>query len=122
MKKNKENIEYALQHCPFRFAMSVLEGKWKFAILYNLTKHEVLRFKELERSVAGITPRMLIKELKDLEQSGIVRRKPYATVPPTVEYSLTEHGKTIYPVIQSIQSWGSVHIEHQKIPLETYII
>ena len=97
--------------CPFRFTLDVLEGKWKFPIIYSLLKNGTLRFKELERDVNGITPRMLIKELKMLEKNDIVFRKAYATVPPTVEYSLTECGKTLKPIIQTLQDWGELHIQ-----------
>ncbi|GGG51849.1 winged helix-turn-helix transcriptional regulator [Hymenobacter glacieicola] len=92
--------------CAFRQTLDVLEGKWKFAIIDSLLQHEVLRFKELERDVAGITARMLVKELKLLEAHGIVRRQPYATVPPTVEYSLTDCGHSLQPVIEAIRTWG----------------
>ena len=64
-----------------------------------------MRFKELERSIDGINTRMLVKGLKELELHQIVHRKPYATVPPTVEYSLTEKGKSLMPVIKQVQAW-----------------
>lgn len=92
--------------CAFRQTLDVLEGKWKFAIIDSLLRHPKLRFKELERDVAGITARMLVKELKLLEAHGIVRREAYATVPPTVEYSLTQCGQSLLPVIEAIQTWG----------------
>lgn len=97
--------------CPFRYTLEVLEGKWRFAIIYSLLKKGTLRFKELERDVQGITPRMLIKELKELEKQKVVKRKAYATVPPTVEYSLTEYGATLQPIIQSMHAWGETHLQ-----------
>ncbi|MCG8329826.1 MAG: helix-turn-helix transcriptional regulator [Chitinophagales bacterium] len=93
-------------NCPFHLAMNTLEGKWKFAILYVLLDKGTLRFKELERAIPDISTRMLVKELKHLESKKIVRRKAYATVPPKVEYSLTEIGKSLQPVITSISDWG----------------
>ncbi|CUH67393.1 HTH-type transcriptional activator HxlR [Thalassovita gelatinovora] len=96
--------------CPFHLAMSVLEGRWKFAILYVLSARGTLRFKELERSVPGISTRMLTKELKHLESHGIVRRVPYATVPPKVEYSLTDIGISVSPVIDEISKWGEQYL------------
>ncbi len=102
-----------LQVCPFRYTLNVLKGKWRFAIIYSLLKKNTLRFKELERDIDGITARMLIKELKDLEKEKVIKRKAYATVPPTVEYSLTEYGKTLSPIIQSMQQWGEIH--HKEI-------
>ena len=110
---NKTLEEYV--HCPFHLAMSVLEGKWKFAILYVLSARGTLRFKELERAIPDISTRMLTKELKHLEQKGVVSRKPYATVPPKVEYSLTDIGKSINPVISSITQWGEDYLEAFKV-------
>ncbi|TGE23602.1 winged helix-turn-helix transcriptional regulator [Hymenobacter metallicola] len=98
--------EKIISDCPFRQTLDVLEGKWKFAIIHSLLLHGTMRFKVLERDVEGITSRMLIKELKLLETHGIVSRQAYATVPPTVEYSLTECGRSLEPVIQAIQAWG----------------
>ncbi len=100
-KKEKPSLD-----CPFRETLDVLEGKWKFAIIHSLLHHGTQRFKNLERDVAGITARMLIKELKLLQAHGIVLRRPYPTVPPTVEYSLTESGRSLEPVIDAIQAWG----------------
>ena len=107
MKKIEKNI----LECPFRKTMDILECKWKLPILHELIDGKVLRYKELERSVTGITPRMLVKELKDLEKHKIVKRKAYATVPPTVEYSLTECGMSLKPVIESIDAWGRRHFQ-----------
>lgn len=101
-----EKVEKIIAECPFRQTLDVLEGKWKFAIIHSLLQRGTMRFKTLERDVAGITARMLIKELKLLEAHGIVSRRAYATVPPTVEYSLTECGHSLEPVIEAIQNWG----------------
>ncbi len=102
MKSNPKKIS----ECGFRQTLDVLEGKWKFAIIHSLLKHGTMRFKVLERDVSGITARMLVKELKLLEAHGIVSRRAYATVPPTVEYTLTECGHSLEPVIEAIQEWG----------------
>lgn len=109
-KRSKKSAPTALE-CPFRATLDLLEGKWKFAIIYALMKKGTLRFKALEREVGGITPRMLIAALKELELNGIVRRQAYATVPPTVEYTLTDCGHTLEPVIAAIRSWGEQHLE-----------
>ena len=95
--------------CPFHVAMDTLEGKWKFAILYVLLDKGTLRYKELERAIPDISTRMLVKELKHLEAKGVVNRKAYATVPPTVEYSLSTIGKSLKPVIDSISDWGKMY-------------
>ena len=106
MRENK-----ILTSCPFRYTLHVLQGKWRFAIIYSLLKKGTLRYKDLAIDVNGITPRMLVKELKELEKEKVVKRKPYATVPPTVEYSLTPYGKTLQPIIKSMQLWGEKHAE-----------
>jgi DNA-binding HxlR family transcriptional regulator len=89
-----------------QFIMKVLGGKWKLHILTNLYFGKK-RFKELEREVTGISPKMLIKELKDLEAIGIVKRQTFNTVPITVEYSLTEDGLTLKPVIDQMKQWSA---------------
>jgi len=103
------------EQCPFHLAMSILEGKWKFAILYVLSAQGTLRFKELERAIPEISTRMLTKELKHLEQKGVVTRTPYATVPPKVEYSLTEIGQSTAPIIASISQWGENYLKAVKL-------
>ena len=114
MKKETKNIITATKECPFRQTLDTLEGKWKFAIIYELFKKDCFRFKELERQIEGITPRMLIKELKALEKSDIIRRKQYPTVPPKVEYSLTKHGSTLEPIMTVMSEWGRQHLERKK--------
>ena len=101
--------------CPFHLAMSMLEGRWKFAILYVLSARGTMRFKELERAIPGISTRMLTKELKHLQAHGIVDRTAFATVPPKVEYSLTAIGKSTAPVIEEISRWGE---HYAKIALK----
>lgn len=106
--------KYILLNCPFRYTLHVLQGKWRFAIIYSLLKTDKLRFKELERDIDGITARMLIKELKELEKEKIIKRKAYATVPPTVEYSLTDYGKSLDSIIKTMHQWGEEHIKKVK--------
>lgn len=113
----KKTLEQYLE-CPFHLAMSMLEGRWKFAILYVLSRQGTLRFKELERAIPGISTRMLTKELKHLEGHGIVERVAYPTVPPKVEYSLTPIGKSTAPVIEAISQWGAQYAQTYKNGLE----
>ena len=99
-----------MEHCqnnfePLHFILRVLSGKWKLHILSNLYFGKK-RFKELEREVAGISPKMLIKELKELEVCGIVNRQTFNTVPITVEYSLTKEGLTLKPVLDQMKNWA----------------
>lgn len=99
--KEREKIS-----CPVEYAVSVLSGKWKLRILHSLTKESPKRFKELEREISGITPTMLTTQLRELERDGIIEREVFATVPPTVEYRLTEFGKTTAPMMNEIKNWG----------------
>lgn len=99
MKKCEDNLVL------LQFVLQVLGGKWKIHILSKLY-YGKLRFKELEREVAGISPKMLIKELKELEASGVVNRKTFNTVPITVEYSLTKDGLTLKPVLDQMIQWS----------------
>jgi DNA-binding HxlR family transcriptional regulator len=92
--------------CPVTATMKVLGGKWK-PILINAIYHtSPARFGELKRSVIGITQSMLTQQLRELEDDGIISRKIYAEIPPKVEYTLTEFGLTLSPVIQTMASWG----------------
>ena len=91
--------------------MNVLNGKWKLPIIGSLL-YGKKRFKELEREIPKITPRMLSKELKDLEVNGIVTRTVYNTIPVTVEYELTESGNTLNTVLDAMIAWG---LQHRKM-------
>jgi DNA-binding HxlR family transcriptional regulator len=91
-----------------RDTMDVLNGKWKVAIIGSLTFGEK-RFKELQRDVDGITAKMLSKELKDLEVNKLVKRTVFDTKPVTVEYRLTDHGRSLEAVIGELVKWGTLH-------------
>jgi len=91
--------------------LNVISGKWKLPIIGSLT-YGKRRFKELEREIPRITPRMLSKELKDLEVNGIVKRTVYDSFPVTIEYELTGSGKTLYQVLEPMIEWG---LQHRKI-------
>jgi DNA-binding HxlR family transcriptional regulator len=95
--------------CPVQKALDIIGGKWKLVILHYLKDGEAIRFKELERRIGGISPRMLVKELKDLEAHGILKREQFATIPPAVEYSITEHGRSLLPVLEAVSNWGQNH-------------
>jgi len=92
-------------NCPIKDVLNILGGKWAFSIVYALLDGKK-RFKELERTITGINTRMLVKELKSMEVNEIVVREAFATVPPTVEYSLTEKGKNLEPILAELYKWG----------------
>lgn len=92
-------------HCALDVTMGYVGGKWKSVVLWYL--HEgTKRFSELKKLIPSITEKMLSLQLKQLEKDGIVGRKVYAEVPPRVEYFLTEHGKTLIPMLQEMAKWG----------------
>lgn len=91
--------------CPVEATLEIIGGKWKGVILYHL-QSETLRFSELKRATGNITQRTLTKQLRELEADGLVKRKVYPVVPPKVEYSLTEKGQTLGPVIHALEEWG----------------
>lgn len=111
MKKN-EDLEEA--NCPVTATVSIIGGKWKPPILSRLVEG-VRRFGELQRLVPNITKKMLTQQLRELEQDGIVKRNVYHQVPPKVEYSLTEYGESLKPVLAAMEAWGIEHrLKHGK--------
>ena len=114
--KNEKIIVFDEKSCPVTATMQVLGGKWK-AILINAIYHtSPARFGELKRSVKGITQSMLTQQLRELEDDGLVSRKIYAEIPPKVEYTLTEFGLTLSPIMQSMANWGKEYrINKQKV-------
>jgi DNA-binding HxlR family transcriptional regulator len=95
---------------PIEATLAVIGGKWKPLVIYELGE-ETLRFSQLlERVKPRITQRMLTKELRELERDGLVTRKVYPQVPPKVEYSLTEKGCTLIPILDELCEWGSEHM------------
>lgn len=100
-----KKIKISENTCSLRDVLDIIGGKWSMPIIYILSKGK-MRFKELERSVEGINTRMLVKELKNMEANGIVTREVFATVPPTVEYTLTVKGEKLLPSIVSLHKWG----------------
>lgn len=96
--------------CPVEAALEVIGGKWKGVILYHLLS-ETMRFNQLRRLMPEVTQRMLTRQLRELEADNLISRKVYPEVPPKVEYSMTEYGKTLTPVIYALQAWGLQHLE-----------
>ena len=97
-------------NCPVEAAVDVFGGKWKALILWWL-QERTWRFAELRRQLPGITEKMLTQQLRELEEDGIVNRRVYPTVPPKVEYSLTEYGRSLKRALRAICDWGRSHME-----------
>ncbi|MFW6079380.1 MAG: winged helix-turn-helix transcriptional regulator [Gemmatimonadota bacterium] len=104
---NRCAADYA---CPVELTLDVLGGKWKILILWHL-EGGALRFGELNRRIEGVSERMLTRQLRELALDGLVERRAYAEVPPRVEYSLTERGRSVEPLIAAICDWGSSQME-----------
>ena len=95
-----------LINCPAERAIYFLGGKWKIRILFTLFNNKTVRFNEIKRVLKTITQQMLSKQLKELETDGIVNRKVHQVVPPKVEYSLTEFGLSVIPILRSFSDWN----------------
>lgn len=94
-----------LPACPVETTLLLIGDKWKVLILRDLMTG-TKRFSELKRSVSGITQKMLTQQLRELESDGIINRTVYPVVPPKVEYSLTDTGKTLQPILDAMRDWG----------------
>ena len=97
------------QNCPIDAVLQVIGGKYKPIILYHLLE-KTLRFSELRRLIPQATAKMLTQQLRELESDGIIQRKIYPVVPPKTEYSITEHGKTLEPIITAMCNWGKIYM------------
>ncbi|NBJ67870.1 MULTISPECIES: helix-turn-helix domain-containing protein [Clostridia] len=103
--RNRKSGYGCPEGCPVESTLDVIGGKWKGVILYHLL-NDKKRFNELRRLIPGITQRMLSLQLSELEQDGVICRKVYPEVPPRVEYSMTEFGMTLEPIITQMKEWG----------------
>ncbi len=106
--KDKNNCD-GPYGCSVGTTLAVIGGRWKPIIIFKLLQNEVLRFGELKKEIQGVTQRMLTQQLRELETDKIISRKVYAEVPPKVEYSLTEYGKTLEPIMIAMRDWGAGH-------------
>ncbi|MBK20177.1 MAG: transcriptional regulator [Rhodospirillaceae bacterium] len=95
--------------CPVEAALERIGGKWKGVVLYHLLDG-TKRYNALKRDIGNVTQRMLTKQLRELERDGIVIRKVYPVVPPHVEYSLSEKGKSLEPILLALRDWGQSYI------------
>jgi DNA-binding HxlR family transcriptional regulator len=100
-------------HCPVEAALDVIGGKWKPLILWALGDN-VMRFGELQKGLPGVNAKMLTKQLRELEEDRIIRRKVYPEVPPRVEYTITDFGKTLIPILQALCNWGAHYLEIEE--------
>ncbi|EQE37999.1 winged helix-turn-helix transcriptional regulator [Clostridioides difficile] len=106
MKKCLDNYS-----CPIEATLALIGGKYKTLILWHL-KDTILRFNELKKLIPKATPKMLTQQLRELESDGLIIRVVYPVVPPKVEYSLSDFGKSIIPILDSMCDWGSDSLEN----------
>lgn len=101
-------------HCPVDTTLKMIGGKYKALILWYLLDH-TLRFGQLHKAIPQATPKMLTQQLRELEASGLVARKVYPVVPPKVEYSLTELGQSIRPILFVMYDWGADYLKQNGV-------
>ena len=105
---------YEPDACPFTATWRVIGGKWKGIIWWRLS-HGLSRFGELQRAIPQVARKVLTEQLRELERDGVVHREVFAQVPPRVEYSLTEYGHSLAPVIDTICQWGASHLTRNEL-------
>ena len=109
---NRNEVRDALYpNCPIRNVLSRVGDKWSMLVLFMLENNDSQRFKELQRNIPDISQKMLTATLKMLEGDGLIHREVFPEIPPRVEYSLTEKGKSLLPLIDNLLSWASENME-----------
>ncbi|MDO9257080.1 MAG: helix-turn-helix domain-containing protein [Bacteroidales bacterium] len=113
---NQDNRKNALTQCPVTYTLEKIGGRWKPIIIYNLLSG-TKRYSELKKLIPAITEKMLIQHLKQLEADNLVHRKALPVIPPFVEYSLTDSGKELKPVLDAMVSWAMKNREKTSLTL-----
>lgn len=114
----REAVRTMHDYCAIEVALEVIGGKWKLVILRHLLDG-TLRFGELQRAIPDVTRRILTRQLRELEEDGLVHREVYPEVPPRVEYSLTALGSTLAPLAAHLEEWGELFRRHTEAPERT---
>ena len=113
----KENLKKysGIESCPVRNVIARFSGKWSILVLCVLSENEATRFNEIGKAIPDISPKVLTDTLKSLEAAGLVTRKLYAEVPPKVEYSLTETGRSLLPILVAMRDWGAGYLRKKDL-------
>jgi DNA-binding HxlR family transcriptional regulator len=109
------------EHCPVEATLELIGGKYKTLILWHLADKK-LRFSQLRREISGITPKMLTQQLRELETHSLVHREVFPIVPPKVEYSLTDLGRSLMPLLVAMRDWGSSYLRTQAMEPNCFMI
>lgn len=107
MAKYKKKLEVDIR-CPLEYGLTIFGGKWKSRIICVLASNKTLRYSEVRKEMHNITDAVLASTLKEMMADGLVERRSYDEIPPRVEYSLTEKGKSVVPILQSICQWSGM--------------
>ncbi len=99
-------------NCPVEVTLEIIGGRWKSVVLYHLLGR-TQRFGELRKLLPGVTQRMLTLQLRELENDGVIHREVYRQIPPKVEYSLTDFGRSLEPILRALLAWGEQYHEHR---------
>ncbi|TWT27035.1 helix-turn-helix domain-containing protein [Planomicrobium sp. CPCC 101110] len=111
----KRKIKSGEFNCEKELTLSLISGKWKIVIIYHLATEGVLRFSDINRLLPKITHKVLTTQIRELEEDGIVHRKVFPEVPPRVEYSLTNLGESLMPIVLMMYEWGKENIKYYTI-------
>ena len=113
-------MEYT-ETCPVATTMELIGGKYKALILWHLAQSK-LRFSQLSKVIRGATPKMLTQQLRELESQNLIHREVYPVVPPKVEYSLTETGRSLMPILMAMRDWGTGYLRRQDRNPDTFMM
>ena len=109
------------EHCPVEATLELIGGKYKALILWHLAEGK-LRFSQLRDQIKGVTPKMLTQQLRELESQSLVHREVFAVVPPKVEYSLTELGRSLMPLLVAMRDWGSGYLRSKSMEPNCFMV
>ena len=108
-------------NCPVEATLELIGGKYKALILWHLSNGK-LRFSELHKAISGATPKMLTQQLRELEAQALVHREVFPVIPPKVEYSLTDLGKSLMPVLIAMRDWGADYLHSKNIEINCFMM
>ena len=109
------------EHCPVEATLELIGGKYKALILWHLSE-ENLRFSQLRKVIHGATPKMLTQQLRELEAHALIHREVFPVIPPKVEYSLTELGRSLMPILVAMRDWGSTYLRSKSVEPDCFMM